>query len=101
MLLTQAIEEGPQEAAKALAKGIEYRAMVIPRKLKALDRRVVVAKSQDAIVTGVSSLLKATRNPVRTAKELSSNLSEIYRQMFPKKNVMFSLCHFVSFTHTM
>lgn len=92
MLVTQAIEEGPKEAAKTLAKGIEYRAMVLPRKLKSLDRRVVVARSQEAVVSGVSSLLKITRNPVQTAKEVSSNLSELYRQMFPPKQVCLSVC---------
>ena len=58
MLVAQAVEEGPKEAAKTLAKGIEYRAMVIPRKLKSLDRRTVAAKSQEVVVSGVSSLLK-------------------------------------------
>ena len=81
----QAIEEGPREAAKTLAKGIEYRALVIPRKLKALDKRAVAAKSQEVVVSGVSSLLKATRHPIQTAKEVSSNLSQIYKQMFPPK----------------
>lgn len=89
MLVTQAIEEGPKEAARTLAKGIEYRTMVIPRKLKALDRRVVMSKSQEVVVSGVSSLLKIARNPIHTAKEVSNNLSTLYRQMFPNKQVYF------------
>jgi uncharacterized membrane protein len=57
-LITQAMEEGPVVAVKSLARGIEYRALVLPRKLKALDKRVLMTRSQDAMVAGVSSLLK-------------------------------------------